>query len=217
MRTLLLTRPQTDSEALAATLAKQEIDTLIQPVITIKYIDKPAHPHDTEAIIITSRHALPAIAGCTLPCYVVGMQTAESAKQSGFHVAGEAATAQELSRILPPEKTFFYPSGRHVSYNFEPLDTRRTIVYEAQARTGLEPDIIQAIKQDTLDGVLFFSTRSAEIFCALIKHHHLGHHLQTLVAYCLSAQVTQACEVHIWKAIRTSCQPTQQSMIELVT
>lgn len=216
MFTVLLTRPQQDSNALADRLAEHGIASIISPVIMIKphTVTLPDAPID--AILLTSRHALHAVAGLTMPCYAVGAQTALAAQQCGLHVAAQAETAEALLPLLPANKTYFYPSGAHISHDFEPFTITRAVAYSAEAATMLSAPALHAIRNRTLDGVVLFSARSARIFSELLTQHGLQEQAGNLNVYCLSGAVAQHCNALKWKHIYISSAPTQQAMVELL-
>ena len=74
-----------------------------------------------------------------------GAQTALAAQQCGLHVAAQADTAETLLPLLPADKTYFYPSGAHVSHDFAQFDIIRAVAYSAEAATMLSAPALHAI------------------------------------------------------------------------
>ena len=214
MPTVLLTRPQQDSDALAAALAERGIASIISPVITIKRQPVPPIATPIDGIILTSRHALHATAGLTAPCYVVGAHTAQVAQNYGLHVVAQAETAEALAQLLPADQCYYYPSGAHVPHDF--THAIRVIAYTAEASSTLSEQAIIAIRNHQLHGAALFSPRSAQIFCGLITHHNLQEQLKYVNAYCISEHTARQCKVLAWKQIRTASSPNQKAMIALL-
>lgn len=215
MPTVLLTRPQQDSDTLAAELTEHGISCIISPVIAI--IPHAFSPVDmpVDAIILTSRHALHAAKDMKAPCYIVGANTAQAAQAHGLHVAAQAETAEELAKLLPTNKTFLYLSGAHISHPFD--HAKRVVVYSAQAQTILSQDALNAFRKHQLSGVVLFSARSAMLFCDLIQHYGLEKEIRHLNAFCLSNTVAQHCNALAWKRICVAQAPSQHAMVELLS
>ncbi len=67
-----------------------------------------------------------------------------------------------------------------------------------------------------MDGVLFFSPRTAESFASLCARDGLSERCRTLTAFCLSPAVAEAAALP-WRAVRIAARPDQESLLELLS
>ena len=154
---LLLTRPRQDSVALAEALAEHGVDTLIEPMMTIR-IDADARLDlaGAQAILLTSANGARALAATSpdeearlLPVLAVGCATAQAARDVGFHsvTAAEgdvdALAALTLARLRPDSGRLVHVAGRVSTGDLAPrlraagFDAVRIPLYDAVARERL--------------------------------------------------------------------------------
>lgn len=213
---LLLTRSEQDNRLLAEMLAQKGHQLITAPLLNIrqKPHQLPSTPPDD--VIITSRHAVPAAASLhTAQFYIVGEQTAQALRHSGCNrIAAEAPDAARLLTLLPDDgREYLYLSGEDIRCDFAQAlrhsTVNRVVTYEALAATALTQETTQALQHGMVDGVLFFSPRTAEIF------HDLCPELpKSMKAFCLSPAVADVCATHgSWASIIIAEQPTLASMI----
>ena len=69
---------------------------------------------------------------------------------------------------------------------------RREVLYEAELVRSLSSATIAAIKDQTIDSVVFFSPRTAETFVALVRKARLVQSVRKLTALCLSQAVADS-------------------------
>lgn len=117
---ILVTRPQPDNEATAASLRVRGFDVLLAPMLRFEPIALPDESDtDYAAVIITSANALRAVesqpAGRRLrdlPLFAVGDRTASAARKAGFgtviSAGGDGADLRDLvvakvQGVKPPE------------------------------------------------------------------------------------------------------------------
>lgn len=182
---LLVTRPATDGQALAAELEARGHSVICAPVIDIAM--KPdAAPDltDVKGLAFTSANGVLAFQPFAaparhLPAYGVGPQTAAALSAAGFsnvHIAGGDVTslAQTITDDCP-EGPVLHISGRDqagdlaVTLKAAGCEARRAVLYEARAATELPPAALTALRDKALDGVILYSKRSAEIFYRLVS------------------------------------------------
>ncbi|NQW11301.1 MAG: uroporphyrinogen-III synthase [Alphaproteobacteria bacterium] len=227
---VLLTRPEAESEALATELAARGIDGVVAPVLEIQptgsSLDPPA---DTQALILTSGNALDALTGYgidrTLPVFTVGDDTASRAQGYGFtRVDSAAGTAEHLidrvaDRLSPADGPVLWASGEDIrvdlrvrlaTYGFRVV---RRVVYRASPVTALPQAAVDGLHATNIDGVLFFSPRTAECFISLIEKAGLMDRTQRLIAHCLSPAVADAAGAVTWLDIRTARRPNRQDLL----
>ena len=145
---VLVTRPGEDGTALAEILGARGIETVIEPLLTIKQIEGPALDLDTvQAILLTSANGVRAFARRTdqrdIPIFAVGDATATTARSSGFgqvhSAAGNVETLAELVKemLKPEEGSLLHIAGSSVAGDLIGLieaagfKCAREILYEA--------------------------------------------------------------------------------------
>ncbi len=177
-----------------------------------------------DAILLTSRHAAHALlpAWSQLPVYCVGTATAEAARVQGFSnvILGKSDILSLLPRIaeLLKHKNLLYLSGENVSVDVAALlasqsvSVERVIAYRAIAATQLTAEIIDALKNNSLTGTVFFSARTAEIATTLLTQAELSHAVTTVDAYCLSLAIAEKAAALPWRRIHVAHIPTSYAM-----
>jgi uroporphyrinogen-III synthase len=105
---ILVTRPQPDNEATAASLRARGFDVLLAPTLRFEPVASPDDPAaDYAGVIITSANALRAVEPqlaerglLGLPLFAVGERTASAARRAGFGTVisadGDAADLRDL-------------------------------------------------------------------------------------------------------------------------
>ena len=205
---LLITRPAEDAQELADRLAALGHEAMIEPMLTIQALDFTLPERPITAILLTSRHAAGMIAGTIggelrkqLPVYCVGAATADAARTAGFSnvikSGGDAASLIiDAAAALDPEAGIvLHARGRHARGNIvgnlrcQGFEAREVVAYEARAARQLSDTTANAIRTRSLDGVLLFSPRTAEIFARLVSDAGLAPALTGVTAFCLSDAV----------------------------
>ena len=200
---LLITRPVADAQALAAELEARGHSVLYAPVIEI-VMNPDAVPNlaGIKRLAFTSANGVRAFqpfapAARHLPAYAVGPQTAAALGAAGFsnvHIAdGDVASLAGIIAADGPQGPVLHISGRNQAGNLAAAlqsagcAARRAVLYEARAAENLPPNVLAALRDKALDGVLLYSKRSAEIFYRLAGNANLQASLPK--AFCLSAGV----------------------------
>lgn len=229
MPRLLLTRPQEDSQLLAARLGETGIETLISPIITISPVEEAHFPSALpDGIIITSRHALAHItmpeAWHSLPVYAVGESTAQHAREKGFHhIAAVAENAAALAGILQQAtklSTLLYISGDVIRFDFAGalasfhMHVERLITYYSLPAPVLPQEVADAIKHRTIHGAVFFSHRTASHFHSLCNRAGISPSLEDMDAFCLSADIADA--LPGWRNAIISQTPDMPGMLDAI-
>ena len=234
----LLTRPRPDSEALAALLQEQGVDSLIEPVIDILPLEGARLPDldDIQALLITSANGVRAlVAQLQLPpearhkpLLAVGPASAEAAREAGFAevrtAGGDVTALAALARqqLDPTAGPLLHIAGSQVAGDLagdldkSGFELRRQILYDARPSNALSPAAQEALADGKIDMVLFFSPRSARAFVRLIRAAALDSALAQTVAICLSANVAEVAAVAAWRRIRTARKPEQAALLEEV-
>ena len=227
-----LTRPQDDSAALAAELEKLGIESIVAPVM---HITRAAFTPPTQlpnALVLTSRHAAYAVTQLplsfrALPTYCVGSATAYMAREFGCSnlIPGSGDVMELLPNIaahLTPGSEVLYLAGEEVSVDVAQLLSVHSIrvsscvVYRAIAETILPDALVDAFNANTLDGVAFFSSRSALVAKGLLEGAGLAMQAAHVEAFCLSLQVAASAGALPWKKLHACHQPTREAMRDLI-
>jgi len=230
---MLVTRPEPDAQATCERLAALDIAAEIAPLMTRQTL--PAHlppPEGFAAIALTSSNALRALSdlGATAglqdkPVFAVGDRTAHEARQLGFSQVSAAdgtleslATTIALARLDGP---VFYPAGKHLSGDLahalapHGLMVVTVPVYEMVAETSLPPQIAGQLTAGSFDAVLFYSRRTAEIFCTLAAPVTAEAVRRQLPVICLSENVaTPLIEKHFSRVLLAD-HPSEEAMMSI--
>jgi len=232
---LLVTRPREDAESFAQALAARGIDTMIEPMIEI--VDLPGPPvarADIQAVLFTSVNGVRALVRrnrgdladfVDLPALAVGDATAGAARGAGFRrvesAAGDvvALTALVRARLSPRDGPLLHIAGSEVAGDLAgALATagfivRRSAIYAARKATALSAATLDALRHGEIDGVTFFSPRTAAAFVTLCRDSGALPALAGVAALCLSQAVAQAAGVVPWRAIVVAPRPDQDALL----
>jgi uroporphyrinogen-III synthase len=96
------------------------------------------------------------------------------------------------------------------------FELRRVVLYEARQAAALPPAARQALAGGGLDGVVFFSPRSAGTFVKLVQAADLAAAVRELAAYCLSRAVAEVAGDLTWRRIWLAARPEQAALLELI-
>lgn len=227
---VLLTRPRADSEPLAALLRDRGIETMIVPLLDIRFIDGPAlELDDVQALLATSANGVRAFAKRSaerdLPVYAVGDATAREAAAAGFGMVHSAAgdvdaLADLVCREARPEAgVLLHPAGTRVAGDLAGrlgnagFTYRRAVLYGAETAVGLDTDVQAALRQGVMNGVLLYSPRTARTFVDLVEKAGLTAAAANLTAWCLSAAVADAVAPLAWQNVVTAARPDQDALL----
>lgn len=233
---VLLTRPKEDALCTAKLLHEKEIEAHTEPMLAIEPMQEvlPALERAMQgarAVIVTSHNALKLME--QLPdkdilLLTVGESTAQCAREVGFEKAvcvGE--DVQELKDMIvttqhPEHGKLVYASGDVVKTDLEAIlkpigfTIERVVVYQAKASEALSKATIELLKDKKLTGILFYSTRSAEVFMQLAAQAGVIDTLSTLTAYCMSQNVAAALEDEVFATVKVAKAPTEEALLGLL-
>ena len=230
--TIWLTRPRADSIALAAELADHGIESIIAPVMHITPQPFSAPDSAPDAVLLTSRHAVQALAQLPaswhqVPVYTVGKATAHAAADCGFKtiIPGPSDVMALLPRIMADMGSggeLLYLSGEDISVNIahhlapHGIHVINCSVYRAVAETSITSPLRAALMAGSIHSVVFFSARSARITAELLTREGLADTARTIEAFCLSAAVASAARQVAWAALHTCHTPSRHAMCDLI-
>ncbi len=233
MAKILLTRPRAASEKLAETLKGLGFDCVIEPLLTIEPLNSTAPDmKNIQAVMITSANALDVLAeqGADiaelfhLPCFCVGLRTAEKAQDFGFtNIHAGGSDGIELAQLITATHqghSVLHIAGkdtdRKAQTELEKFGFQVIFwpVYEAIAATELTDKTAQLLKRQGVDVVLVFSVRTAQTLATLVKQQGVEVACDRISAIGLSDAVTEALRPLPWRRIMSANEPTETAVIE---
>jgi uroporphyrinogen-III synthase len=232
---VLITRAEPDAARLARDLAAHGIESLIEPLMTVRFhADSAAIIDgllpDAQAVLFTSANGLRAFAEATarrdIKAFAVGDATAAAARQAGFadvesaggNVDGLAALV--IAKLTPSDGAVIHAagtvtvgdlSGQLSAANFI---VRRAVLYETVPAERLSDTTRTALQQGEIDAVLFFSPRNAASFVALAAD--LAPACARLTAIALSPAIANALSPLSWGHIAVAAAPNEAALIAAI-
>ena len=195
------------------------------PLLEIRYFSPLASQDfkDVSGIIITSQHAIPSLASCSLdmPLWCVGESTAQALQQKGFfRIQKYAHTANELAKMIPPSSQdfFLYVRGKEIQLDILPLlrekniRAKEKIVYKAHLTKNLPKPIFFLLMQKKRGGIFLFSQRGAYQLKYILKKESLDKDLSFINLYCLSSGIAELVKDFSWNNIYISTKPTRKEL-----
>ncbi len=230
---LLLTRPLEDSRALAMTLGKAGISSLIEPLLSIEYHDGPdIEMKDVQALLVTSANGVRAFARRSMARSVkvlaVGDASARAAVEVGFKDVKSASgdvhslTAMVVGNLQPDRGVLIHAAGSKVAGDLAGMlgkagfTYRREVLYESRRAESLSPGALKAIQTNFIDGVVFFSPRTAATFVSLASREGVADNCQGLTAFCLSPAVADKVGSLSWNKISVAERCDQEALLVAV-
>jgi len=230
---LLVTRPREDADALAAALREIGAEPVLTPLLTIEPApDMRVDLDGVQAILFTSANGVRVFAAKSdarnLPVFAVGDATARAAAETGFKAIESAGgdthdlAALVASTLDPKAGALLHPAGRDVAgplkqdLEAREFSVRRETYYRATVARTLPDEARRAIGEQSIDGVLLFSPRTAQTFVSLVREAALSRALENSYAYCLSAAVAEIARDVQWKNVRIAAEPTQAALLDLI-
>lgn len=234
-RRALITRPQEDSADIAIALARRGITPVLAPMMRIEYAASEIENEIdlAQAILFTSRNGVRAFSRLSprrdMPAFAVGDSTAALARDNGFsRVESAQGDSNDLARLVaaqlkPEDGILFHAAGATVAgdlaetLNDSGFKTVRRALYEAKPVPALDDETIAALRDRTLDYVLFFSPRTGRIFADLVAAAGLGDTCDSLTAICLSDAVAGEISDLPWKEKNVAVTPTTEALIAVLS
>ncbi len=235
---VLLTRPRQASEKLAGKLTAQGYACLIAPrlEITPVVVRVPPEMSRVRAVMLTSAHAFAALAkGAAAPenvlhypCFCVGSRTAEEARAYGFTDVHDANgnghdLAELVMRRMPglsgADEAVLHICGRDVSSKARDHLTKAGIsvipwaLYEAVRVDGLSKQVYLALREKTVDAILFFSPRTARHFDIETIEYGITPCCEDVLTIGISPDVLEGLPSARWRRREAAARPTEDAMI----
>lgn len=230
---MLITRPLPDAEATRERLNALGIEADIAPMMSRQNL--PFHvpsPEGFAAIALTSTNALRSLVDANLvapfvdkPLFAVGDRTANEARALGFKdVTAAEGTLGTLVTALArakPAGPIFYPAGKHLSGDLAHALAPHghmvvTVpVYEMVAEEAITPDVAAKLVAGQFGAALFYSRRTAEIFCDVVSPVLAPELRRALPVLCLSENVASPLLKHHFSRVLLADHPSEDAMMTL--
>jgi uroporphyrinogen-III synthase len=225
---ILVTRPLVDGREIAARLAEIGHQALLAPLLEPRFFDGPEPAlDDVQAILATSANGVRAVVRRSprrdIPVFAVGPQTAQEAAKSGFtdvrSADGDAeALAEAACRWARLEGVLLHVCGEDAPGTL--ADTlaargfavRRAVLYGMTTAQALPPEARAALEKGVLDGVMFFSPKTARLFLTLAE----GLPIMGLTAFCISPATARTIPSGTFGEVRIADHPNQAAMLALL-
>jgi uroporphyrinogen-III synthase len=228
---VVVTRPLAEAENLAQEIARLGFAPLLAPMLEIHTLQTPIPSLERyAALAFTSANGVRAFAERSgergLAAYAVGDATAAALRMAGFQniqlANGDADALADLIAQEPVRGTVLHISGRAIARDLGVLLKNRGVhvdrveTYDARPAAVLPPDLVAALYACTVGYVLFYSTRTAQIFGTLANEAGLTRMLRSITAICLSAQVAVPVSVLPWRSVAIAPTPRTPDMLALL-
>lgn len=232
---ILVTRPRSESEVFALTLAMRGHDAVQAPLLDIVPDETASVDLDgVQALLFTSINGVRSFARVStardVPAYCVGDATAQAARDMGFRdvhsAGGDVVALANLVRmnLAPSEGALLHVSGSAVAGDLagdlggDRYDVRRVQLYRQDTARDLPDAAAEALKSGTLDAITFFSPRTAATFVQLVRKADLLDTLKNVSALGLSQAALDAARVEgaHWKSERAASQPTEAALLDVI-
>ena len=231
----LITRPQEDSADVSTALARCNITAVLAPMMRIQYVRANIENEVSmaQAILFTSRNGVRAFSRLSarrdITVLAVGDSTATLARDNGFvNIESAGGDSADLARLIierldPADGPLFHAAGATVAggltdtLNKGGFKSVRRTLYEATAEEALDDETTAALRNRTLDYVLFFSPRTGQIFCELVEKAGLAQTCNSLTAISLSEAVTSEITALTWRKTITAQMPTTAALLSAIT
>jgi uroporphyrinogen-III synthase len=232
---LLVTRPEPDGERTAAKLRARGCEVLLAPLLRIELLhDAVLGAGPWGALVLTSANAVDALTQhprrtelLALPVYVVGRRTAAAAGAAGFAAVTSAdGGVDDLIRMIGARPRvaapLLYLAGEDragdLAGGLAPagIAVRTVVVYRAAKATALPAPVQAAHIAGTLDGVLHFSRRSADVYLDCARMAGVLDSALAVSHYCLSRQVAEPLLAVGAAKVRIAPQSEEAALIALV-
>lgn len=231
MKTILVTRPETEAAETGHKLEALGYHVLYAPMIKIAPVSFEI-PDDTRTLVITSkngaRYGLANIGNKNRPIFAVGEQTADVARSLGFtNIIVGPGTARQLVPLLlqsgdQTKRDYSHLCGSEIAYNIASVlrdagfDAENIVTYQSLPNRSFPPAVQEAMEAGQINAVLFYSPRTATIFEEAISECGFHDWLPKLDAYCLSERVANEL-FGPWKSINRSVMPQEKALLSLLS
>jgi uroporphyrinogen-III synthase len=205
----------------------------LEPLLEIVLLkDAAVDLTGVQALLFTSANGVRAFAQLQarrdLPVYAVGDSTARAALEAGFaQIESANGDVDDLARLVgrccdPAKGALLHPAASQLAGDLAGLlsqqgfEIRRAVIYEAKAAERLSEPTIRLFQENAIDGVLFFSPRTAQSFASLANGANIQERLASVTAYALSEAVAKRLECLSFRTVRIAESPDQAALLDCI-
>jgi uroporphyrinogen-III synthase len=204
---------------------------VLAPLLRIKLVDFALPDEPWSAVVMTSANAARAVAEhprraalIAREAFAVGRHTAEAARAAGFRTVhsadGDKDDLADLLRARRGEASgpllYLVGAARVGDLAAGGAPVLTVVTYRAVKVQHFAPEIAAALARRELDGVLHFSTRSAQAYLDCASRAGIREAALAPVHICISRQVGEPLAAAGAAAIRIAPRPDESAMMELV-
>lgn len=232
VKTLILTRPEAQSRALAKDIDAnfpEKARCIIAPLMAIKHVGALPDTRHIQAILFTSINGVKAFfavgGALTVPCYCVGERTATAAREVGFNAKSSNGTAADLvvmvaKDLKPEDGALLYVRGeiatgdvadKLVECGF--LVTSK-VLYEQKGRDFL-PVTLDAIAQGEVNAFPLYSPLTARRLAAVFADNPAWPK-HDITALCISDNVAFELQNLTFASVQVAEEPNGAAMLTLI-
>ncbi|MEP1444328.1 MAG: uroporphyrinogen-III synthase [Hyphomicrobiales bacterium] len=228
---VLITRPEPDASLSAERLRAAGYEVLVAPMLKTVFSKKPLDDEQKTDLVVTSRNGVRVLADIASEqmradriLYTVGDATAALAHEAGFkNIRSSAGTVDQLVDLiglpnLKDNKKLIYVCGRDRKGGLEDKLQAKgwrvdvAVRYHANCVDHFSADVLNAIKDQKIDAVLFYSNRTAEAFNALVERIKLSQSTNLLSYFCLAKSIQSVFDREEGMQLYVAEQPNEQSL-----
>jgi uroporphyrinogen-III synthase len=228
---LLLTRPEADAVRTAAALRARGHEVVLAPLLRIELVDFALPDDSWSAVVMTSANAARAVVNhprrealIAREAFAVGRHTAEAARAAGFGTVHSAdGDKDDLADLLRARRgevsaSLLYLTGEDRAGDLAAGNTPvvTVVAYRAVMVLHFAPEVAAVLARREVDGVLHFSTRSAQAYLDCASRAGIRDAALAPVHVCISRQVAQPLAAAGAAAIRIAPRPDETAMLELI-
>lgn len=158
-----------------------------------------------------------------LPVFTVGRRTAAAMASAGFQnvvsADGDVVALADLIAASQPGGHLLYPCARDRAGDLEGelaahgLRCDPVIVYETNPVEHVPVDVLDNLRERTIDGVLIYSRRTAEAFLNALKAANSVELLKEIKIFAISPQAAEP--LIDYTCVETAAHPSEDALLRL--
>jgi len=230
---ILITRPINDAIELQKQLKKKNIQSLIDPLTSFKFINRKIKLNENDICICASQRCVEALVRFkninNISLIVVGIKVEKLLRKNNFkNILFTALDTKGLIKWMRKKNNqdnhYIYLSGSIANDEFITdlkkfkISFRRKIIYQTIFKKTFNRDTIKNLKRNKITGVVFYSKSSVKTYFRLLKKYKMTHFSSHQVFFILSLRISDSLKKYKFSpsVIKISPKPEQCSMVSLI-
>lgn len=232
VKTLLLTRPEAQSRALAKDIETgfpDQARCVVSPLMTITPTGDLPDTTGIQALLFTSVYGVQVFSamggGSTARCYCVGARTARAARDVGLNAISADGAASELvalvaGDLIPADGALLHIRGEQTAGDIagnlsgHGFTVHEVVLYR-QDTCDLNAEAVQALANGEVDGLPLYSPLSARRLAEVLTEN-TDWPVQNLSALCISENVAAEVRNLSLGRIEVAVEPNGTEMLALI-